>query len=48
MTGTAVQQFEIQLCALNMQHVYTVVPGTDRMFVWRPALANFLQEIFKH
>jgi enterochelin esterase-like enzyme len=30
------------------QHVYTVVPGSHNMFVWRQALYNFLQEIFKH
>jgi len=47
MTGPAVQQFENQLRALNIQHVYTVVPGTHSWFVWRPALANFLQKIFK-
>ena len=47
MTGPAVHQFEIQLRALNIKHVYTVMPGTHTMFVWRPALANFLQEIFK-
>ena len=46
--GPAIRQFEIQLRALNIQHVYTVMPGTHSMFVWRPALANFLQEIFKH
>ncbi len=45
--GPAVHQFEIQLRALNIQHVYTVMPGTHSMFVWRPALANFLQEIFQ-
>jgi enterochelin esterase family protein len=47
MTGPAVRQFKIQLRALNIKHVYTVMPGTHSMFVWRPALANFLQEIFK-
>jgi enterochelin esterase family protein len=47
MTGPAVHQFEIQLRALNIKHVYTVMPGTHSMLVWRPALANFLQEIFK-
>ena len=41
-------QFENQLRALNIHHVYTVMPGTHSMFVWRPALSNFLQEIFKH
>jgi len=48
MTGPAIHQFEIQLRALKIQHVYTVMPGTHSMFVWRPALSNFLQEIFKH
>ncbi len=47
MTGPAIHQFEIQLRALKIQHVYTVMPGTHSMLVWRPALANFLQEIFK-
>ena len=45
--GTSIRQFEIQLRALKIQHVYTVMPGTHSMFVWRPALSNFLQEIFK-
>jgi enterochelin esterase-like enzyme len=48
MTGLATSAFESQLRELNIQHVYTVVPGTHSMFAWRPALANFLQEIFKH
>ena len=48
MTGPATTEFESQLRALNIQHVYTVIPGTHSMFVWRPALSNFLQEIFKH
>jgi enterochelin esterase family protein len=48
MAGPAIHQFEIQLRALKIQHVYTVMPGTHSMFVWRPALANFLQKIFKH
>jgi enterochelin esterase-like enzyme len=41
------KQFEIQLRASNIKHVYTVMPGTHSMFVFRPALANFLQEVFK-
>jgi len=45
--GAKIQQFENWLRELKIQHVYTVVPGTHSMFVWRPALANFLQEIFK-
>jgi enterochelin esterase-like enzyme len=48
MTGPATTDFENQLRALNIQHVYTVMPGTHSMFVWRPALSNFLQKIFKH
>jgi enterochelin esterase-like enzyme len=41
--------WEAQLKQANVQHVYTVVPGgTHSMFVWRAALYNFLQEIFKH
>ena len=46
--GEDVTKFEDQLKQANVQHTYTVVPGgTHSMFVWRPALANFLQEIFK-
>ncbi|HXO97020.1 MAG TPA: alpha/beta hydrolase-fold protein [Chthoniobacterales bacterium] len=41
-------EFESQLRELKIQHVYTVVPGFHNMFVWRPALYNFLQKIFKH
>jgi enterochelin esterase family protein len=48
MTGPKTIEFDGQLRALNIKHVYTVMPGTHSMFVWRPALANFLQEIFKH
>jgi enterochelin esterase-like enzyme len=48
MTGPATKEFDSQLRALNIQHVYTVVPGSHSMFVWRPALANFLQKIFTH
>jgi len=39
--------FESHLRELNIQHVYTVLPGFHNMFVWRPALYNFLQKIFK-
>ena len=48
MSGPTTIEFESQLRELNIQHVYTVLPGTHSMFVWRPALSNFLQEIFKH
>jgi enterochelin esterase-like enzyme len=47
MSGPGTIQFEKTLRDLNIQHVYTVVPGTHSMFVWRPALSNFLQKIFK-
>jgi enterochelin esterase-like enzyme len=47
-TGPATKQLESQLRALNIQYVYTVMPGTHSMFVWRPALSNFLQKIFMH
>jgi enterochelin esterase family protein len=48
MGGLATKEFDSQLSAQNIKHVYTVMPGgTHSMFVWRPALANFLQEIFK-
>jgi enterochelin esterase-like enzyme len=47
-TGPTDTAFESQLHDLKIQHVYTVMPGTHSMFVWRPALSNFLQEIFKH
>jgi enterochelin esterase-like enzyme len=40
--------FESRLRELNIQHIYTVVPGFHSMFVWRQALYNFLQETFKH
>jgi enterochelin esterase-like enzyme len=40
--------FESQLRELNIEHVYTVLPGAHNMFVWRPALCKFLQKIFKH
>ena len=48
MTGPANTAFESQLGALNIKHVYTVIPGTHSWFVWRPALSKFLQEIFRH
>jgi enterochelin esterase family protein len=48
LTGPTTQQLDNQLRALNINHAYTVMPGTHSMFVWRPALAKFLQEIFKH
>jgi enterochelin esterase-like enzyme len=36
-TGPADILFESQLRALNIKHVYTVLPGTHSMFVFRPA-----------
>ena len=45
--GKANTAFEAELTRLNIRHGYTVVPGgTHSMFVWRAALANFLQRIF--
>jgi enterochelin esterase family protein len=45
--GKDIAEFEAQLKQANIQHLYTVLPGTHSMFVGRLALANFLQEIFK-
>jgi enterochelin esterase-like enzyme len=45
--GEDVTKFEDQLKQANVQHVYTLLAGTHSMFVWRPALYRFLQEIFK-
>ena len=46
--GDDVTKFEGQLKQANVQHVYTLLPGgTHSMFVWRPALYSFLQQIFK-
>jgi enterochelin esterase-like enzyme len=47
MTGPANTEFDAELTRLNIRHGYTVVPGTHSMFVWRPALAKFLQQIFR-
>jgi enterochelin esterase-like enzyme len=47
--GKHVTEFEARLKQANVQHVYTLLPGgTHSMFVWRPALYHFLQQIFKH
>jgi enterochelin esterase-like enzyme len=47
--GKYVTEFEARLKEANVQHVYTVLPGgTHSMFVWRPALYSFLQQLFKH
>jgi enterochelin esterase-like enzyme len=46
--GEDVIAFEARLKQANVQHAYTIVPGgTHSMFVWRPALYDFLQQIFK-
>jgi enterochelin esterase-like enzyme len=47
MSGPTTIEFEGQLKQANIQHVYTLLPGTHSMFVWRSALSRFLQEIFK-
>jgi enterochelin esterase family protein len=47
--GEDVTKFEDQLKQANVQHAYTLLPGgTHSMFVWRPALYSFLQQIFEH
>jgi enterochelin esterase-like enzyme len=40
-------EFDAELTRLNIRHGYTVVPGTHSMFVWRPALSSFVQQIFR-
>ena len=46
--GEDVAAFEAQLKQTNIQHAYTVLPGgTHSMFVWRVALHDFLEEVFK-
>src|SRR6516162_9483219 len=46
--GEDVTKFEDQLKQANVQHTYTVLPGgTHSMFVWRRALYDFLQKVFK-
>jgi enterochelin esterase-like enzyme len=46
--GEDITKFEVQLREGNVQHAYTVISGgTHSMFVWRLALYNFLQQIFK-
>jgi enterochelin esterase-like enzyme len=48
LVGKAVTEFEADLNQAAVKHVYTVVPGgTHSMFVWRPALYDFLQKVFK-
>jgi enterochelin esterase-like enzyme len=46
--GKHVTEFEARLNQAKVEHVYTVVPGgTHSMFVWRPALKSFLEQIFR-
>ena len=46
LVGKAVTEFEADLNQAAVKHVYTVVPGgTHSMFVWRPALYDFLQKV---
>ena len=47
LVGKDIAEFEAQLKQTNIQHLYTVLPGTHSMLVGRQALVNFLQEIFK-
>ena len=46
--GKHVTEFEARLKQANVDHVYTIFPGgTHSMFVWRPALQSFLEQIFR-
>jgi enterochelin esterase-like enzyme len=46
--GKYVTEFEARLKEAKVEHVYTVLPGgTHSMFVWRPALKSFLEQIFR-
>jgi enterochelin esterase-like enzyme len=46
--GKDIAEFEAQLKQGKIQHAYTVLPsGTHSMFVWRPALYNFVRKVFK-
>jgi len=46
--GKHVTEFEARLKQANVDHVYTILPGgTHSMFVWRPALQSFLEQIFR-
>jgi enterochelin esterase-like enzyme len=41
------QQLDEQLSAANIRHMFELIPGQlHTMFVWRPALYNFVQKIF--
>jgi enterochelin esterase-like enzyme len=46
--GKHVSEFEDRLKQAKVEHVYTITPGgTHSMFVWRPALKSFLEQIFR-
>ncbi len=46
--GKHVTEFEARLKEAKVEHVYTILPGgTHSMFVWRPALKSFLEQIFQ-
>jgi enterochelin esterase-like enzyme len=46
--GKHVSEFEDRLKQAKVEHVYTIIPGgTHSMFVWRPALKSFLEQIFR-
>jgi enterochelin esterase-like enzyme len=46
--GKHVTEFEARLKEARVEHVYTTLPGgTHSMFVWRPALKSFLEQIFR-
>jgi enterochelin esterase-like enzyme len=46
--GKHVTEFEARLKEAKVEHIYTTLPGgTHSMFVWRPALKSFLEQIFR-
>jgi enterochelin esterase-like enzyme len=46
--GKHVTEFEARLKEAQVEHVYTTLPGgTHSMFVWRPALKSFHEQIFR-
>ena len=46
--GKHVTEFEARLKEAKVEHVYTTLPGgTHSMFVWRPALKSFPEQIFR-
>ena len=46
--GKHVTEFEARLKEAKVEHVYTTLPGgTHSMFVWRPAVKSFLEQIFR-